>query len=420
MKKKLSVLLQILVAAGTVFCHGNEEPADISVLPYSQDPVVADSNWPCFRGAAHDGIYYESDFNTEKLSADAVLWKKNIGEGYSAPSIYQGKLYILGHEKPNDFIRCLDAESGKELWNFKYGTYTDRDYPGPRASPTYSDGKIYTLGRGGDLYCLDADTGKKIWSTKLESHGAENLTWNYASSVLISGDMAIVNAAKYGLAFNKDTGKLIWKSPEGTGGYASPVQFSFKGKEYLAMFGKRDLYTVELQTGKLWWSFPWYTSYEVNAGNPLIIGNYIFVATGYYVGCALYDFSSGEPVQVWKNKNIISHFNSFIYYKEKIYTVSGDAGNSRTSSFRCIDPANGKLVWEKRLGFGSAILADDKFILLNESGEVYIFEASISSYNEIKSARFDPGTYWTAPVISRGLLYIRSKQGLLTCIDLSV
>ena len=419
MKIKLSVLIQILIAAGAVFCLGNNVQAENSFLTNASNPGVTGYDWPNYRGTDHNGIYSEDDFDAAKLSKNAVLWKKNIGTGYSAPSIFQGKLFVIGHEKPNDVIRCLDAKTGNEFWNFKYKSSTAYDYPGPRASPTYHDGKVYTLGRDGDLYCLNADTGKEIWSTDITSHGARNLGWDFSTSVLIYDNMAIVNAAKYGLAFNKDTGKVIWKSPQGVGGYASPVRFTFKGKEYLAMFGEKDLYTVELKTGKLWWDFKWKTSYQVNAGDPLIFDNKMFVATGYGVGCALYDFSGGKPEQLWKNRNVISHFHSFIYYKNRIFAVSGDAGNSRTSAFRCINPADGKVVWEKRLGFAGVMLADDKFILLNESGQVYIFEASTSSYKEIANAEFDSGTYWTAPVMSRGLLYIRSKEGLLTCIDLS-
>ena len=402
-----------------VFCTGQLDSADGPYLLNASDPGISASDWPNFRGADRNGIYSEDDFDAGKLSANAVLWKKNIGKGYSAPSIYQDKLFIIGHEEPNDVVRCLNAKTGKEIWKFKYETWTDRDYPGPRASPSYSNGKVYTLGRGGDLFCLNADTGKKIWGLNVESYGAYNTGWNYAGSVLITGDMAVVNAGKYGMAFNSNTGKLVWKSPEGVGGYASPVQFSFKGTDYLAIFGETKLFAVELKTGKLWWEVDWHTGCEVNAGNPLVYGSRIFIATGYGKGCGVFDFSGGKPKKIWTNTNVVSHFHSFVYWNEKIFAVSGDAGDSRTSSFRCINPADGKVVWEKRLGFAGFILADDKFILVNESGKVYIFEASTSSYKEIKSAQFDSGQYWTAPVMSRGLLYIRNTEGTLTCIDLS-
>lgn len=419
MKKILLCFILTTAVISVISGTGQKEMNDGLYMMNASDPGISASDWPNFRGVDHNGIYSENDFDAGKLSKTAVLWKKNIGEGYSAPSVFRDKLFIIGHEEPNDVVRCLNAKTGKEIWNFKYETWTDYDYPGPRASPTYSGGKIYTLGRGGDLFCLNADTGKKIWGTNVESYGAYNTGWNYAGSVLISDDMALVNAGKYGMAFNKDTGKLAWKSPEGVGGYATPVRFTFKNKDYLAIFGETRLFAVELKTGKLWWDIDWHTGCEVNAGDPVVFDNKVFIATGYDKGCGVFDFSGGSPKKIWTNTNVVSHFSSFVLYRDRIFAVSGNAGDSRTSAFRCINPADGKVVWEKRLGFASFIMAGDKFILVNESGEVYIFEASASSYKEIKKAQFDPGQYWTAPVMSRGLLYIRNTQGLLTCIDLS-
>lgn len=404
MLKKISLLILLMIGLVTGL--------------FARDPQISDFDWPQFRGPDRNGIYPQDDFSAAKLSSQAVLWKKNIGRGYSAPSVFQDKLFILGHEEPFDIVRCLNAKNGNQIWEFKYRTTKGRDYPGSRSSPTYDEGKVYTLGRSGNLFCLDASNGKKIWSQDITKLGAQNLKWNFAGSVLISGDLAIINAAESGIAFDKNTGKIKWISSPGLASYATPVKFTFKGTDYLAIFSGSNLYAVELKTGKKLWSTEWINRWNVNASDPLIFDNKVFISTGYGKGCALYDFSSGSPKQLWANKAINSHFHSSIYYKNMIFGPNGDAGNSRTSAFRCVNPKNGQVVWEERLGYAGFILADDKFILCNESGEVIIFKASTSSFNEISSAFFDAGQYWTAPVLSRGLLYIRSNEGLLTCIDL--
>jgi len=401
--KRFILVCFILAAAVNAFADNTAKPTD----------------WPNWRGVNLDSVYSGNDWNPAKLSASAVLWTQQIGSGYAAPSIQNGKLYIIGFENPNDVVRCLDAATGAKIWEYRYKSVTASDYPGTRASPCIDSGRVYTLSRAGELICLDANSGKLIWNVKLESLGARNPTWDMAGSPLVFGNLLVVNANKYGIAFNKATGAVVWKSPAGISGYASPVPFSFKGKEYLAFFGERQIYAVEKATGNLWWDYNWFTSYEVNAADPLVFDTKILIASGYGTGDLLLDFSSGKPVQVWKNRNFITHFHSFVFYKNRIFGLSGDAGDNRTSSFRCVNPVDGSVVWQQRLGYAGFIRAGEMFILLDQDGRMTICEASPDSYVQIAQQNFPGDTYWTAPVMANGRVYIRSVNGLLTCINLA-
>lgn len=410
--KKIIFLLVLVFTASAIFAGGNTDNLNFEEISEKG------SDWPQWRGPNMDGVYPADDWNPKKLNSKAVIWTKDIGVGYSAPAIHEDKVYTIGSKDDKDVVYCLDIITGKELWSFSYEASAGWEYEGTRATPTYDNGKLYTLSRDAMLHCLNAETGKEIWKLDLKKNGTKNPTWAHAGSPLVFGNMLVINAKQYGIALNKNDGSVIWESPKDQPGYASSIPFQFKGKDYFIFFGKTKFYAVEQKTGKILWQQEWKTGYNVNAGDPLIFDNKIFVATGYEKGGALYNFGSGKPKLLWKTKKVISHFHSFIYYKKRIFASSGDAGTSRTTAFRCINPKDGSVVWEENLGFAGFILADDKFIALNEKGKVFIFEASTKKYKLIKDAQFENGLYWTAPVMAYGLLFIRSHQGQLSVINL--
>jgi outer membrane protein assembly factor BamB len=215
----------------------------------------------------------------------------------------------------------------------------------------------------------------------------------------------------------KQTGRLAWSSGSGTGSYATPVLYTQGGRRYAAVFGRRAIYGVEVETGKVAWSYTWITGNDVNAADPLVFEDRVFISSNYGAGSALLDISGRQPKLLWRNPDMNSHFSSFVLMDGYIYGNDGFAGR-RNGVFRCLDAHTGRDMWSERLGFGSLIAADGKLILLTEQGDLHVAEATPAGYRQIASARsVISSSCWTPPVLSGGKIYLRNHRGDLVCLD---
>jgi outer membrane protein assembly factor BamB len=215
---------------------------------------------------------------------------------------------------------------------------------------------------------------------------------------------------------NKKTGEKVWASPAGTCGYSTPVLYSQGKLDGMLIFGQDAVYGVNRKNGKLLWSYPWSTSYDVNAADPLFVDNQVFIASNYGNGCALLSLKSQQPALIYKNNKMKSHFNSFVYIDGYVY---GNDGSPGSGTFRCLEFATGKEMWNTKLGFGSLIAAGTYLILFTERGYLHIAKLSPLSYDEVANARVLTGTCWTPPVIADGNIYCRNSKGDIVCIDVS-
>jgi outer membrane protein assembly factor BamB len=334
-----------------------------------------------------------------------------VGAGYSAVAVAKGKVYTAGNfHKNTDAILCLDEATGKELWRHEYPEELAPKYysGGCSATPTVHDGKVYFASKSGKLFCLNADTGKVVWNKEF---GVKVPTWGFASSALILGKAAIFNAGAAGVAYDKDSGAVLWSSGNGEGGYATPVPFLHQGKTRLAVFAKDTLTLVDAADGKAVGAFPWRTQHDVNAADPVVSGDRVFITSGYGHGCAMVDISGTEPKKIWENKNMRSHMSGPVLIDGHLYGFDDNR-------LACLDWKTGKTKWEEKSPQKGALMAAaDKLIVLGEGGRLAIAEATPSGYQEIAAAQVVDGRCWTMPVLANGLIHVRNSDGHLAVVD---
>ncbi len=377
------------------------------------------TNWPGWRGPDHNGISYEKGWNKKFLNKEDIqVWSSEIGWGYSAPSVQDDKLYIIGNTSNKDTVYCLNSKTGEEIWTFSYPCPKEDEYFGTRSSPLIENGKVYTCSRKGDLYCLNAETGDVVWNINIVSeYGVKLPSWDLSASPVIEGDMLLLNAGYSGLALNKRDGSLIWTGEEGVCGYSTPVVFTHNtGARCAAIMGKSELLIVDISDGKVLYKYPWVTEWSVNAADPIIYNNKVFISSGYRHGGALLDISGSEAVLLWENKNLGSQISSIIFKDNYLYGIDGNVGSTR-AKLRCVNFNNGEVKWEEPIGSGSLIMVDNKLIILSERGKMHVVNASSSRFREYSSASVLSRICWTAPVFSDGLVYVTNARGILVCLD---
>lgn len=380
--------------------------------------AAALADWPRWRGPDGNGIAPAEAVNPKALAGQPkVAWKASLGTGFSSVAIAGGRVYGMGNAANTDTVSCLDADTGRVLWKHSYRC-SQGSYPGPRATPTVHEGVVYTLSREGHLFALDAATGKVRWQRHLSDDlGIRPPQWDFAGSVVVAGDRLVLNAGRSGLALDRATGATIWESGRGPGGYATPVLAAFGGRLSAVIFGERAAYGVDIADGTVRWSFDWVTGSDVNAADPVVIGDRVFVASAYDKGCAVYDVSAVRPVPVWRNDAFRTHFSSFVAIDGFIYGIDGDARAPNAGTLRCLEAATGKTAWSAPSGFGSLIATRDHLVVLNSTGTIIVAEASSAGYRELARGSLPRNQYWTPPALAGGKLFVRNLTGDLFAID---
>jgi outer membrane protein assembly factor BamB len=379
-------------------------------------------DWPNFRGPNHNGISAESGW-LAKWPADGPprLWKNSVGLGFSSVSVSKGRVYTMGNRSDTDTVFCFDADTGKVVWKYSYACPTSPLFyeGGTSATPTVDGDSVYTLSRKGNLFCLGAADGKVIWSRNLAQElGLKMPTWGFASSALIDGSSVFLNVGTYGAAFDKAAGKLLWKTGEFTSGYSTPVPCAFGGKKAFAVSTAGGAAGVEMATGNKLWDFPWKTDYDVNAADPVIVGDQVFVTSSYGKTCALLRVTGNSAMPVWQNNNLLVQLNAPVLVDGYLYGVSGISGPTPNASLKCIDWQTGSVKWIfPDLGGGALMVADAKIIAMSDKGELMIAPASPQGFTPISRTQVLGGRCWTVPVLANGRIYCRNARGDLVCLD---
>ena len=428
----------------------------------SAEPVVED--WPRFLGPRADGTSRETGLlDSFPIKGPAVVWEKEVGTGYSAPSVL-GDVLVLHHRiKDEEIIESFEAATGKSLWKYGYPTsYTDPfGYNnGPRGTPLLAQGRCYTFGAEGKLLCLDLKTGKPLWQRDTAKDfdvpeaffgvGSTPILENETLIVLIGGQPnsgVVAFDAKTGKTIWENVGKknwegqpmigwpgdreVVWRTWEKQASYATPVAATVNGDRVVFALMRQGLVALNPTNGAVHFSrwFQAQINESVNAANPVVIGNSVFCSAAYYgVGSFLLDLKPGNKTftQSWAGRALEIHWTTPIYHEGFLYAFSGR--NEPDAAFRCVDFKSGKIAWDRDerwqshsskqppvYGRGSAILADGKLIVLGEGGLLGLFKANPKKPEELARWQVPQLHYpcWAAPILSRKKLYLRSEDRLV-------
>jgi outer membrane protein assembly factor BamB len=423
--------------------------------------VAAD--WPQWQGPDRNAVSRETGLLKEwPKEGPPLAWKiKDLGGGYSAPSVAVGRIFAMSTRGDNEVVWALDEKNGKELWVARLGAaYTGQRMPqgreGPGCTPTVDGERLYVMGRGGDVACLQVKDGKILWQRGLtQAFGGRVPTWSYHESPLVDGDKVVCTPGGPDatlVALDKLTGKMIWKSQVpggGEGGLGGPGRgrggfggFAHSGASYASAIaidvgGKREyvqltatvLVGVAAADGKFLWRYDRPANRAaINCSSPIYHDGLVFAASAYGAGGGLVkltpDGDGGvKAEEVYATRKMQNHHGGMILYDGHLY---GANGGNEGGFLVCLDFKTGKVMWDERekpgrtgVRKGSVALADGRIYYLQEDGTVILFEPSPKEY--LERGRFQhpdrsEAPDWTHPVVANGKLYLRD-QDVLLCYD---
>lgn len=379
-------------------------------------------SWPNWMGPNHNGISYERNWSTDWPSEGVpVIWKRQIGIGFSSVSISGNCLFTMGHVAGNEFVYCLDLETGETVWSHKYpAVLVDNLHEGgPGSTPTIDGQSVYTVGREGQLFCLSKADGQVVWSKSLQKDlGVSLPEWGFTSSAYIHDDQLILEAGRV-VSYNKMSGRKHWQTELHTVGYGSATLLVNEGTRFVVTLDCDGLRIVRAIDGEEVAFSDWPSPFETNSTTPIVAGTRIFISSGYNVGCALFEFATGDLELVYSNQNMRNHFNNSILLDGYLYGFDGNSNLGRVVKLTCMDAATGQVVWNKRgFGCGSLIIVDKKLLILSEDGELVVASASPEGYRELARSAFLEGRCWTTPVLFNGRVFGRNATGDIVCVEL--
>lgn len=405
-------------AASTTANPSPSPSPSASVSPSPGEPPAAPGRnyWTNFRGPKRDGKYDEGGISTNWPSNGLpVLWKQPVGVGHASFVVADGKAYTIEQRRSQEVVAAYDVANGRELWAQKWSAeFADSTGDGPRATPTYDQGRIYALGATGELRCLDANNGNVIWGKNiLSDNSASNLPWAMAASPLIVDDKVIVlpggTSGKSVVAYNKNNGAPVWKVLNDTQAYVSPMLVELAGRRQIMVVSSSRVVGLAPENGALLWSYDWDTSNGINVSQPIVVDrNRFFISSGYGKGAALVELkgsgNSFEASTIWENSNMKNKFNSSVLYNGYVYGL--DEG-----ILVCLDVNTGERKWKDgRYGYGQLILAGDHLIVSSDKGDVALVKATPAQYTEVARFTAVQGQTWNYPAIAGGRLLVRNSN----------
>ena len=375
-------------------------------------PRANGADWANWRGPEFAGISKEI-LPRELPKALPTAWTTEVGTGFCTVSVVGDRMVTMGNAKGKDTIWCFNAADGRVLWKHTYDCPLDPLYyeGGPGSTPTIFGGSVYSLSKQGHAFRLDLKTGKVIWGRDLvKDHGFKLPEWSFAGSPFIYQDTVILSVGRQAVALSLKDGQTRWMPSKETAGYATMVPF--REDEHL-YFSAKSLMGISLKNGTAKWAYPWKTSRDVNAADPIALGKKQLLVSS-SIGTSLLDLSSGKPVERWKQRNLRWYFNPGVVIGDHVYSIHGTT--HRPTELVCTELKTGKTIWSEE-GYGSGgLIAAGKEVIVFDKGTLTIFEASPDKFKLRLRQKVMNGKCWTSPVLANGRIYCRNATGTLTCL----
>jgi len=408
--------------------------------------TCAASDWPQFRGAAHDGISDDRIITNWTGTVTNSVWSKPLANALCSLVVSDGKVYTQAIRnidgQPREVCVALSAANGVELW----ATPLDNaDYPhggvgfddGPRSTPAVADGGVFVITSYLKVFCLDPVTGAVVWQKDLVAlYGSVVIPWQNAASPLIANGLLYLNASTSSqslMALRSSDGSLAWRAQNEGLSHATPVLATIHGVLQVIFATQQGVISVNPNNGNLFWRAGYPFQYSTSlAASPVVSDDVVFVVGGRAYGMAsvAYQASLSNNVwtasRLWTSNTLAAHWMTAICHEGHLYGQFGifsfDGPNAELT---CLDIRTGVVKW-RQAGFGRAgtVLVNNQLVSLTERGELVLVKPDTNSYVELGRFRAIPGYMpdsnkcWNGPALSDGKIFVRSSAAV-AAFDLS-
>jgi outer membrane protein assembly factor BamB len=222
------------------------------------------------------------------------------------------------------------------------------------------------------------------------------------------------------VAYDLSTGEKRWAAGNRQASYVSPLEATLAGERQIVMVNEQWVTAHRVEDGAVLWEHPWSSEDDGSATTtqPIPLGcNRLFLSKGYGVGSSLWEVTkdddgkySVEPQWDVPIKRVMkTKFSNAVVRDGYVYGLDD-------ALLSCIDAATGEVQWKKRrrneFGHGQIMLVGDVILVLSETGELALVEATPQEYRELASLQaLDPAdTTWNTPAFAPPYLLVRNSR----------
>ncbi|QDT41686.1 outer membrane biogenesis protein BamB [Gimesia alba] len=404
---------------------------------------VQEEGWPAVRGVhfdAHSSEIHLADSWPEE--GPPVLWVKDLGQGYSAFVAQGNRVYTQAQTLQGQSVYCLDARTGKTIWQYRYNWPYELAgvYPGPRATPTLAKGRLLFAGPSGLIGCLDADTGRLHWSRNVveDFQGKGGTGFGYSCSPTVVDELVILPVGGPGaslVALNLSDGSTVWASGDQPASYNPAMPLVRNGRQLVLGYLENAIVIHDLKSGELLLEHELSQGYDEHSAWPIYREPYLWVAAPFKSGSQLFELPEEWGLQrslknIWRSRTLSNDVLSSVLVGDQLYGFDIFDQQSKTQrpsrgKFRCIEFMTGTELWEQgsgrpersnndtsdELGQAGIIVADGKLILCNERGDLILLRANPNQCEILARCSVLTGELtWTPPILHRGCVFVRNQS----------
>lgn len=359
------------------------------------------------------------------------LWRVSLpGTGHGSPAIWGERVFVASADEAagKRFVICLDALSGKTLWQreFPLKPYRHHGENSPAtATPAVDDFGVYVAWIDPEKYTLAAldHDGKDRWSVNLGAFKSQHM--NGCSPIVVGQNviMAIdqdVADASFVIAVDRKTGQTKWRTPRRSDNAASstPCVYELAGQPPQIILTNRSegILALDADTGRRLWTLPdalpFRSVASPVAGAGIVLGNCGEGNSNRVLSAAIPSTKpDGRAELAWQIKTVTAPYvPTPLIVGSRVFLLT-DVGQ-----VSCIELASGKLLWQQKIpnvtaGFyASPVCVNGRLICITKKGEVIVL-ATGDKLEVLGRTPLDEGTFAT-PAIAGGRVYFRTLTKL--------
>ena len=341
------------------------------------------------------------------------VWRRPIGAGWSGFAV-AGGLAVTQEQRGNrEMVVAYSLADGSPRWSHGDEAHYESTIAGegPRATPTISRGRVFTLGSTGLLNCLDLETGKAIWRRDIAAdNDSPPPDFGRSSSPLIVDDLVVVSAGgppgRSLVAYQRESGEPAWRAGDDLASYSSPVLATLAGVRQIVVLNQSSVAGHDPATGRVLWNHPWPRTAPTVAVPLVVSENRVLLSAGYGVGSRLLQISrDGDAVNqtlVWESTRLKAKFTNPVVHDGFVYGLDDGV-------LVCLDPATGERRWKSgRYGHGQTLLVGNRLIVQDRRRRARPRRGEPRGASRARSLHGVQQKTWNPPALAGRYLLVRT------------